>query len=398
MLRRHWREGTACVAWLHWAGWVRAEVVKEEMGMVKLFLIDYGLTESVAVESIHPLSTKFNMAAYSWIVRLTKLRPAGGIETWSMVACEKLQATLEKTNMEVLIEVVGKMDDSWPVVMFINERDESAGPLDPDQFIIKSVGDILIDEGLAFLSAEAVLGLVNCGDGGGGDIDDQGVESFVQTVALEVIDGLLDAMFEVSGFQWIKAIPPTITEFDCSVSHIDWDCRLYISTIPDNKDQLRIIGSVLDFKYRGSFPSPEDLQWSVGQACIAQFCAEKKWYRGEVLEVKDTGKCLVKFVDYGSEELCNPYNLRKDLLLTNLPVQCFIVQMDKVIPILDKWEEPVLNFLHKTVADQLMRVNVFQFRKTFPIPVKMFTRDGLDIGKMLVRNGYAREREENIVS
>ena len=103
-------------------------------------------------------------------------------------------------------------------------------------------------------------------------------------------------------------------------------------------------------------------------------------------------------MDYGSEELCNPYNLRKDLLLTNLPVQCFIVQMDKVIPILDKWEEPVLNFLHKTVADQLMRVNVFQFRETFPIPVKMFTRDGLDIGKMLVRNGYARAREENIVS
>jgi len=318
---------------------------------------------------------------------------------------------------EVTIEVVEKVDYSLPVVMFVDERDDSAGPLDPEQFTIKSVGDILIDEGLAFLprsGAEAVIGMVNCGDGGGGDIDDQdvvdvndegnGMESFVHTFALEVVDGLLDAMFEetkqtdvkakgeVSGFQWTEAIPPTVSEFDCSVSHVDWDCSLYISTIPDNQDQLKIIGSVLDFKYSGSSPSPDDLiQWSVGQACIAQFCLDKKWYRGEVIKVKDSGKCLVKFVDYGSVELCSQHNLRKDLLLTNLPVQCFTVQMDKVRPVWDKWEEPVLNFLHKTVVDQVMRVTVTKDRETFPLPVRLFTRGGFDIGKMLVRNGYARE-------
>ena len=225
---------------------------------------------------------------------------------------------------------------------------------------MKSVGDILFDEGLAFLprpGADAVIVMVNCGDGGDGDIDNQdvvdvidevnGMESLVQTFALEVINGLLDAMFEdtkqpddkveVSSFQWTKAIPPTVSEFDCSVSHVDWDCSMYISTIPDNQDQLKIIGSVLDFKYSGSSPSPDDLiQWSVGQACIAQFCLDKKWYRGEVIKVKDSGKCLVKFVDYGSVELCNQHNLRKDLLLTNLPVQCFTVQMDKVRPVWDK--------------------------------------------------------------
>ena len=39
----------------------------------------------------------------------------------------------------------------------------------------------------------------------------------------------------------------------------------------------------------------------------------------------------------------------------------------------------------------MMRVAVTQVKETFPIPVRLFTRGGLDIGKMLVSNGYARE-------
>ena len=89
------------------------------------------------------------------------------------------------------------------------------------------------------------------------------------------------------------------------MSHVDWDCNLYmsLSSIQDNQDNLRIIGSVLESKYSGSSPSPLDLQWCQGEACIAQFCLDKKWYMGEGLEVRDMGECLVKFVDYGSGEL-----------------------------------------------------------------------------------------------
>jgi endonuclease YncB( thermonuclease family) len=67
--------------------------------------------------------------------------------------------------------------------------------------------------------------------------------------------------------------------------------------------------------------------------------------------------------------------------------------MEGVRPITEHWTEDVLDFLHKTVVDQVLRVNIIQARDTFPLPVNMFTKSGLDIGKMLVRNGYARGEE-----
>eukprot|EP00092_Neocalanus_flemingeri_P035004 GFUD01038088.1.p1 GENE.GFUD01038088.1~~GFUD01038088.1.p1 ORF type:complete len:142 (+),score=42.97 GFUD01038088.1:250-675(+) len=130
--------------------------------------------------------------------------------------------------------------------------------------------------------------------------------------------------------------------------------------------------------------------WSPGQACIAQFSLDAKWYRGEVLEIRDSGECLVKFVDYGSEELCNPQNLRRGLFLTDIPVQCFTVQMD-IQPVMMKWEESVLDFIHKTVVEQVLKVTIIPGRKTFPMLVRLVTKAGLNIGELFVRNGYARE-------
>ena len=194
-------------------------------------------------------------------------------------------------------------------------------------------------------------------------------------------------------FQWLEAVAPTSSALTCSVSHVDWDCNLYISTIPHNQETLRIIQSVLQSKYAGSTHSQEDLHWTAGEACIAQFHLDKMWYRGMVLKVLDTGECIVKFVDYGSEERCKPANMRKGLFLTEVPVQCLTVQMEGVRPITEHWTEDVLDFLHKTVVDQVLRVNIIQARDTFPLPVNIFTKSGLDIGKMLVRNGYARGEE-----
>ena len=103
------------------------------------------------------------------------------------------------------------------------------------------------------------------------------------------------------------------------------------------------------------------------------------------------GECLVKFVDYGSEELCKAENMRKGLFLTDIPVQCFTVQMD-IDPITMKWEEGVLNFIHKTVVEQVLQVNIIQKKDVFPLVVRLVTKAGLDIGELLVKNGYARGR------
>ena len=103
------------------------------------------------------------------------------------------------------------------------------------------------------------------------------------------------------------------------------------------------------------------------------------------------GECLVKFLDYGSEELCKTENMRKGLFLTDIPVQCFTVQMD-IDSITMKWEEHVLNFIHKTVVEQVLQVTIIQKKDVFPLVVRLVTKAGLDIGELLVKNGYARGR------
>ena len=145
---------------------------------------------------------------------------------------------------------------------------------------------------------------------------------------------------------------------------------------------------MLQNKYGGSSPGPHDLRWCQGEACIAQFSLDKMWYRGQVLEV--TGQeVLVKFVDYGSEELCKPQNLRKTLYMKNIPVQCFIVQLE-IAPLTSKWEKGVLDFIHMTIIDKPMNVTVVEDKKGFPLTVRLVTQAGLDLTDLLVNNGYAR--------
>jgi hypothetical protein len=50
-------------------------------------------------------------------------------------------------------------------------------------------------------------------------------------------------------------------------------------------ETLRIIGNALCARFNDSRPKPHDLYWFVGQLCIAQYHADKKWYRGKVVGV-----------------------------------------------------------------------------------------------------------------
>ena len=71
-----------------------------------------------------------------------------------------------------------------------------------------------------------------------------------------------------------------------------------------------------------------------------------------VQKVLETGEFLVKFVDVGSEEVCKPCDLGKDLFCTDIPIQCFTVQLN-VMPVTDKWSKDVLDLVHDLVDQEL---------------------------------------------
>ena len=148
----YWQIGSYGVVRWDGEGLVRAKVLNRGLeGIVELELIDYGVRDMKTLELMRPLADPFCMPPYSCTVHLAKLLPAGGGDTWTLTACEKLQDILWRTSMEVEIEVVGDIvDNSWPVVLYIQEKDDNAGPLDPLVYLYKSVGDLLVEDGLAF--------------------------------------------------------------------------------------------------------------------------------------------------------------------------------------------------------------------------------------------------------
>ena len=98
------------------------------------------------------LPQKFTMSPMSWKVHLTELVPAGG-SSWTMTASEKLSEVVNNVGGVVSIKVKGEVEGgSWPVTMFIEEKNSSAGPLEPEKIVIRSIRDILKEEGLAFAS------------------------------------------------------------------------------------------------------------------------------------------------------------------------------------------------------------------------------------------------------
>jgi hypothetical protein len=96
-------------------------------------------------------------------------------------------------------------------------------------------------------------------------------------------------------------------------------------------------------------------------------------------------------MDFCSEELCKAENMRKGLFLTDIAAQCFTVQMD-IDSITMKWEESVLNFIHKTVLEHVLYVTIIQRKDVFPLVVRLVFKAGLDIMELLMKKGFARGR------
>ena len=108
--------------------------------------------------------------------------------------------------------------------------------------------------------------------------------------------------------------------------------------------------------------------------------------------------CTVEFVDYGTVEECKIEDMRKDLFMTEIPVQCFSLQLSTVMPVGGQWGQSALDFLHSTIVDQTLHVMMTVTHSNDGVDEEdtvrkcvgsLTTRAGLDIGNLLVNKGYA---------
>merc|ERR1719402_1998193 len=87
-------------------------------------------------------------------------------------------------------------------------------------------------------------------------------------------------------------------------------------------------------------------------ATSALWSEDRRWYRGNVL-------AHVCFVDYGTDQWCEAsHELRKELFMKEQPVQALPILLQGVSPKDGVWTEAELSFLHKTLVDKVVEVDV----------------------------------------
>jgi len=197
---------------------------------------------------------------------------------------------------------------------------------------------------------------------------------------------------------WLPAILPEDAIFTCMCWHVDWDGTLTLST-GAHQEGLRVISKVLNAKFQDSEVPPADLhEWKKGDRCIANFHLDGGWYRGIVTRVKshhmvdrDQAKAYVQFVDYGSTSWVDVTKLRRGSCMSDLPIQSIRLKMKDLVPMnLTTWDKKALDLLHATLVDRHLKVEVDGEAKN-PMDANVFIGN-IDIGKMLVANGFARRR------
>ena len=191
--------------------------------------------------------------------------------------------------------------------------------------------------------------------------------------------------------KWLLPIMPSEAVSLCECSHVEWGGVLSVST-KAQMEKKRIISLVLENKYKDSTPGPRDKDWMAGEACIANWSVDKKWYRAQVRIVKKQKKQVwVNFVDYGSNGWCDQKHLRRKLFTTDMPIQSVTIKMDGVVPLNGamEWPKDALDMLHTMLVDQKVRIRLAPGSTCLPVFASIDFGE-TNVQQFLVDNEFAR--------
>ena len=117
----------------------------------------------------------------------------------------------------------------------------------------------------------------------------------------------------------------------------------------------------LKVTYTDSVPEPKDTEWTVGQIVIAKYHQDEEYYRGKITKIDEKG-IQVLYVDFGNTDVTAPERLRKEVILTEIPLQCYSCEIAGVIPATDDglWSVKQLEYLHNMVVGQTCHASVIE--------------------------------------
>ncbi|KAK7867614.1 hypothetical protein R5R35_014810 [Gryllus longicercus] len=387
--------------------WYRGIIVEIIDNKVKVFYKDIAGTEVVPFHNLRVLHESFvNIHNGSLRCHMFGIQAAGG-QKWSSTACEMLSDLVYKTYSELFITKKGEIEEnSLPVELWARDV-VSPGPLEPNRIDWIALNRVLIEKGMAIpTTMPASLEILQTGL----PSETARFESTVSINELNVPEeedtssSESEDIFEEDDSgrrelflfpenprnQWLPALPLKKHRFIGMTTHVDVKCRIYMHNVEDN-ESLKVIKDACTKFVGDSKPKPQDMYWFEGQMCLVQFFADTCWYRGKIMAVKENNMYEVLFVDYGNIELCGVEMLRKDLIVTHIPILCRAFQLDEIqaADCEGLWKLEHLDFLHMTLDGKNCQVCI-KTALDDPVPKVSLTLPGnIDVAQLLVSMHYA---------
>jgi hypothetical protein len=406
--------------------WYRAIIVELlPDNKAKVFLKDIAEVEIVPLHNLQLLDPKF-MGTRDGAVKchLAGVRAAGDKTEWPSLACEYFNEQTAKYP-HLFITKKGEIENwSLPVELWVKET-KLVGPFEPTQEEWHTLNKKLVEQGLALpvresevqsipslqvlreleeqsqgadensishwllLSAQNEEGHKTESSDDGPDVD---CGSSVSDVDSEAEREQGEERLPPALSDWLPPEPIRQNKFLATPTYVDDDCIVYLYDTAKSADTLTVIGNALLSRFQNSQPKPHDLYWFVGQLCIAQYHSDKRWYRGKVVGVNDDRTVKVVFVDYGNVEECKATEMRKNVYMGHIPVQCYKCVLDGVKPASEdgKWPVTTLDFIHTTIVEKQCQVTVKQEPKEGqPLMISLRGPGNINIAELLVRMQFA---------
>lgn len=423
----NWEVNNKCCAFsVQYKQWYRAIIVELlPDNHAKVFLKDIAEVEVVPLINLQLLDPRF-LAIRDGAVKchLAGVRAAGDKPEWPSLACEYLSEQTAKYLHFYITKKGNVANSSLPVELWVKQV-KQAGPLEPTQEEWLTLNMKLVEQGLAIpvrdSEVQSIPSLqvlkeleersqaayensvsqwlqlsVQMNEGCKSESSDVGPDvccaSSVSDVVSEADTEQEEQPLPPALSDWLPPVPISKNKFLATPTYVDDDCFIYVHDTEKSADTLTVIGNALLSRFNNSQPKPHDLYWFVGQLCIAQYHADKKWYRGKVVRVNDDRTVKVVYVDYGNVEECKATEMRKNVYMGHVPIQCHKCLLDGVKPASEdgKWPVAALDFIHTTIVEKQCQVTVKEIPKIGqPLVISLLGPGNIDIAELLVRMQFA---------
>ncbi|KAL0832049.1 hypothetical protein ABMA28_001543 [Loxostege sticticalis] len=379
--------------------WRRAVIVELEKDNAKIFYSDFAFVETVPVASLRELPNEFAVVGDAAIkCHLCGVIPAVG-EEWPSLTKEYLKELLDAYKRVFITKLGTFKNKSMPIEIWVYHTVQG-GALEPNKSEWRCLNMKIIEQGLGIpdksqesTSAENsgadddMLSFLNV-TGSVNEwlqlepmptkplIDESDSENHTPSPDVcdesnSNMDGVLKNSKTIFISDWLPPEPLPNKEFTAMPTYIDNDGVIYLHDICQ-QDTLDLIRKALDVRFKSPDPKAKYAKWTVGEPCIAMFFLDNRFYRGRVVEVnEDTKSCIVHYIDYGNEESCSFENLRKSIVLYQIPVQAHKCVLDRIRPVGNQWDRQTLDYIHKSIVEKQCFVKISGEKDGDLIPIDL---------------------------